>query len=167
MRTLADCPCKLVGAVSIPHGLPHSTTLVVKEIYILSAVCGLWRAVRYGNRTYGLAYATTLVVEMFSTLSAVCGLWRAVRYGNRTYGLAYATTLVVEMFSTFGEGCGLWRVVTGWHTLQRWWWKCFRHSVKVAGYGESCGMETAPTRVRSALFVRRRLRKCCHSTAGP
>jgi hypothetical protein len=85
MRTLADCPCKLVGAVSIPHDLPYPTTLVVEEIYILSAVCGLWRAVRYGNRTYGLAYATTLVVEMFSTFGEGCGLLRFVRYGNRTY----------------------------------------------------------------------------------
>jgi hypothetical protein len=82
---LTDKMPKLVGAVSIPHGLPHSTTLVVKEIYILSAVCGLWRAVRYGNRTYGLAYATTLVVEMFSTFGEGCGLLRFVRYGNRTY----------------------------------------------------------------------------------
>jgi hypothetical protein len=85
MRTLADCPCKLVGAVSIPHDLPYPTTLVVEEIYILSAVCGLWRVVRYGNRTYGLAYATTLVVEMFSTFGEGCGLLRFVRYGNRTY----------------------------------------------------------------------------------
>ncbi|MFZ4663335.1 MAG: hypothetical protein ACOYNY_40390, partial [Caldilineaceae bacterium] len=60
-------------------------TLVVEMFSTFGEGCGLWRAVRYGNRTYGLAYATTLVVEMFSTFGEGCGLWRVARYGNRTY----------------------------------------------------------------------------------